>query len=72
MTDAQLKKKYPVYWGAVEQGVYNDLDVMGYGLREGDKHTIAHNAAFTATYELHRYLKNADKADKLINLLRKS
>lgn len=72
MEDTELKKKHPGFWSAVEQGVLNDMDVMDYGIKEEAKKTIAHNAAFTATYELYRYLKNVEKADKLINLLRNS
>lgn len=72
MTDHEMKTKYPAYWNAVEQAVLNDMDVMDYGVKEEAKKTIAHNAAFNATYELNRYLEKAEKADKLINLLRES
>lgn len=57
MKDSELKNKYLAYWNAVEQSVLNDMDVFNYGLKEEAKEVISHNAAFIATYELHKYLE---------------
>jgi len=65
MRAKELKRKYPNFWKAVESGVLEDLKLCmpGYMVELSKKnsddilHRVAHNAAFTATFEHYKKIK---------------
>ena len=55
MTAKTLKVLYPRLWNEIETDIMDDLTMMRSGtLTRREMKTIAHNAAFSACYELFR------------------